>query len=138
LLTDLFHRGMADPRTRYLVRVAQQVYTLVKPDEQMDRLVATATRKGYHEIEGGYMTWAEAKRKEGVEEGLQQGREQGAQEGSLQRSRDVLIRLLERKFGLTDRERERISACGDQGALDAALDEILDAETKAQVLTHLP
>ena len=130
LLTDLFHRGMADPRTRYLVRVAQQVYTLVKPEKVVDRLVAVATHKGYHEIEGGYMTWAEAKRKEGLEEGLE--------EGSLQRSRDVLIRQTDRKFGLTVSERERISACSDQGALDAALDEILDAQSKAQVLEKLP
>ena len=49
----------------------------------------------------------------------------------------MLIRLVDRKFGLTDIERERISACEDQSALDAALDEILDAETKTQVLARL-
>ncbi len=48
------------------------------------------------------MTYAEAKRKEGLEE------------GSLKRSREVLIRLVDRKFGLTEAERERIMAYEDQ------------------------
>jgi hypothetical protein len=63
--------------------------------------------------------------------------QQMLEKGSLQRSREVLIRQLDRKFGLTGAERERISACEDQAALDAALDEILDADTKAQVLAKL-
>lgn len=46
-------------------------------------------------------------------------------------------RLIDRKFGLTGTERERIMACEDQAALDAALDEILDAPSKAQVLEKL-
>ena len=79
------------------------------------------------------MTYAEAKRKEGLEEGLRHGVERGA----LQRSRDVLIRQLDRKFGLTEAESERIMACADQASLDAALDEILDASSKAQVLEKL-
>jgi hypothetical protein len=71
------------------------------------------------------MTYAEAKREEGLED------------GSLQHSRDVLTRQMNRKFGLTDGERERIMACADQASLDAALDENLDASSKAQVLEKL-
>ncbi|TVQ26614.1 MAG: hypothetical protein EA382_05015 [Spirochaetaceae bacterium] len=62
------------------------------------------------------MTFAQVMLDEGRSEGL----EQGIEPGSLQRSREVLIRLLDRKFGLTDAERERIMACEDQSALDAA------------------
>ena len=64
--------------------------------------------------------------------------EKGVEKGSLESRRETLARLLDRKFGLTVAERERISSCDDQAALDAALDEILDAETKAQVLAKLP
>jgi hypothetical protein len=48
-----------------------------------------------------------------------------------------LARQLDRKFGLAEAERERITACEDQASLDAALDEILDASSKAQVLEKL-
>ena len=125
-LTELLHRGEADPAVRHLVRVVQQIYAQVKSSEEMDGLVAAASRLGYHEVEGGYMTFA------------QEMLEKGVEKGSLQRSQEVLIRLVNRKFGLTDAEREHISRCDDQAALDAALDEILDAQAKAQVLAKLP
>ncbi len=125
LLTELLHRGEADPAVRHLVRVVQHIYAQVKSSEEMEGLVAAASRLGYHEVEVGYMTFA------------QEMLERGVQKGSLERSREVLIRQLDRKFGLTDAERKRISACEDQAALDAALDEILDAETKGQVLAKL-
>ena len=60
------------------------------------------------------------------------------EEGSLQHSREVLIRQLDRKFGLAAAERERILSCEDQTALDAALDEIITADGKASVLSKLP
>ncbi len=88
----------------------------------MDGLVAAASRLGYYEIEGGYMTFAQ----------------EMVEKGSLQHSREVLIRLVDRKFGLTDAERKRITGCDDQAVLDAALDEFALAETKAQVLAKLP
>ena len=96
--------------------------------------MAAASRLGYYEIEGGYMTFAQ----EMLEKGRNEGLERGVEKGSLESRRETLARQLNRKFGLTDAERERISSCDDQAALDAALDEILDAETKAQVLAKLP
>ena len=133
LLTELLHRAHADPATRHLARVVEHVYFIVKRVDEAKRLMAAASRLGYHEVEGGYMTYAQELLAEGRNEGLKQGLEQG----SLQRSREVLIRQLHRKFGLSDSERERIIACEDQSALDAALDEILDAGSKAQVLARL-
>jgi len=141
LLTELLHRGEADPAIRHLARVVEQVYVNVKSSEEVERLMAAASRLGYPEVEGGYMTYAQemlAKgRNEGLEQGMEQGMEQGLEQGSLRRSREVLIRLVDRKFGLTDTERERIMVCDDQGALDSALDEFALADDKAQVLAKL-
>ena len=63
--------------------------------------------------------------------------EKGVEKGSLQRSRDVLVRLVDRKFTLTDSERDRILSCDDSAALDAALDEFALADDKASVLSKL-
>jgi predicted transposase YdaD len=132
-LTELLHRGEADPAARHLARVVQRIYVQVKSPEEMDGLVAAAARLGYPKVRGGYMTFAQQMLEKGRNEGL----ERGVEKGSLQHSREVLIRLVHRKFGLTDAERERISACEDQAALDAALDEFALADTKAQVLAKL-
>ncbi|TVQ18488.1 MAG: hypothetical protein EA382_17660 [Spirochaetaceae bacterium] len=133
MLTELLHLAHADPAARHLARVVEYIYVTVKSEDEVDALMAAASRLGYHEVEGDYMTFAQVMLEKGRNEGLEQGLEQG----SLQRSREVLIRLVDRKFGLTDAERERIVACEDQSALDAALDEILDAGSKAQVLARL-
>ncbi|TVQ18491.1 MAG: hypothetical protein EA382_17675 [Spirochaetaceae bacterium] len=97
----------------------------VKSEDEVDALMAAASRLGYHEVEGDYMTFAQAMLERGLEK------------GSLQQSREVLIRLVDRKFGLTDAERERIMACEDQSALDAALDEFAMADSKSTVLERL-
>lgn len=129
LLTELLHRGEADPAVRHLARVVEQVYVNVKSAEEVERLMAAASRLGYPEVEGGYMTYAQ--------EMLAKGRNEGLEQGSLQRSREVLIRLVDRKFGLTHAERQRIMGCEHQAALDEALDEFALAEDKAQVLARL-
>jgi predicted transposase/invertase (TIGR01784 family) len=128
-LTELLHRGEADPAVRHLARVVQRIYANVKSSDDVERLVAAASRLGYHEIEGGYMTFAQ--------EMVEKGRNEGLETGSLQRSREVLVRQLDRKFGLTEAERDRILSCGDSDALDAALDEIITADAKASVLSKL-
>jgi hypothetical protein len=61
----------------------------------------------------------------------------GREEGRVTEKQDVLIRLLTRKFGLTDAERQLIEATDDTAALDAALDELVVAETKEAVLEKL-
>jgi predicted transposase/invertase (TIGR01784 family) len=129
LLTELLHRAEHDPAARPLARLVEQVYAQVKSAEEVRQLVAAASRKGYHEVEGGYMTYAQEMRREGLQEGRQQG--------SLQHSREVLVRQMDRKFGLTDAERKRIMACEEQQAMETALDIILEAETKEQVLAML-
>ena len=58
-------------------------------------------------------------------------------EGALAERRGVLIRLIEKKFGITQEERTLIEHTDDLDRLAAALDEILFAETKQQVLDKI-
>ena len=58
-------------------------------------------------------------------------------EGTLADRREVLIRLIEKKFGLTEEERSLIGTIDDLDRLAAALDEILFADSKQQVLEEL-
>lgn len=79
------------------------------------------------------MSYADVLKREGLERGVQKGR----QEGRLQDKREVLIRLLDRKFTLTAADKKRIQSTEDPAALDAALDEIVVADTKEAVLARL-
>jgi hypothetical protein len=85
------------------------------------------------EVEEAYMTIAEKLKKEGIEEGL----EKGIEEGKIQEKQQVLIRLLSKKYSLTEQDKQHISSISDPDKLDLALDEIVVAETKEQVLKLL-
>ena len=58
-------------------------------------------------------------------------------EGELLKEQQVLIRLVNKKFGLTEEEKEAIHSCNEPEKLDSALDTILTAETKEEVLRLL-
>ena len=58
-------------------------------------------------------------------------------EGKLEDKREVLARQLDKKFNLTDEERELISKHNDPQQLDEALDAIVFAQTKEEVLELL-
>jgi flagellar biosynthesis/type III secretory pathway protein FliH len=79
------------------------------------------------------MTIAEKLRKEGMEQGI----EKGIEEGKIQEKQQVLIRQLTKKYSLTEQDRQHISSITDPDKLDRALDEIVVAETKVQVLKLL-
>ena len=89
----------------------------------------TARENRYAEVREEAMTYAE--------ELIQEGRQKGLERGELQDKQHVLIRLLTKRFSLSDPERERVEACEDRDALDAALDEIVVAESKEAVLAKL-
>lgn len=76
-------------------------------------------------------------RREGIREGIREGRVAGFNEGLLKEKRGVLTRQLDKKFGLKEEEKELISECEDMEALDAALDAILFAQSKENVLELL-
>ena len=69
--------------------------------------------------------------------GIEKGKEEGERIGRLEEKQEVLIRLLNRKFGLTADERDRIQSTKDLDKLDSALDVILSAATKEEVLEKL-
>jgi hypothetical protein len=69
--------------------------------------------------------------------GIEKGIEQGKEEGRLEEKQEVLMRQLERKYGLTSQECDRVRTTADPDKLDAALDLILSATTKEEVLAKL-
>jgi predicted transposase/invertase (TIGR01784 family) len=70
----------------------------------------------------------------GIEKGLEQGIEQGLARGELRDKHAVLKRLLDRKFGLEPEDAELIEGVTDPNRLDAALDAIIDATQREEVL----
>lgn len=58
-------------------------------------------------------------------------------QGRQQAQREVLVRQMTKKFSITDEERQFIETVDDLDRLAAALDEILVAQTKEQVLALL-
>ena len=65
------------------------------------------------------------------------GIEKGKEEGHVEEKRAVLVRQLDKKFGLTEGERELIEKTDHAAKLDASIDAILFAETKDEVLKVL-
>ncbi len=72
-----------------------------------------------------------------IEEGREQGILQGILQGKLTGEREVLTRLMAKKFRLDDADRKLISEAQDLEKLAQALDEIIVADTKEQVLSKL-
>ena len=79
-------------------------------------------------------TIAEKLRQEGVQQGMQQGIQQGMQQGELQGKRIILLKQMQRKFILTSGEESLITSVQDQATLDQALESVLFAQDKFEVL----
>jgi len=104
-----------------------------KAEEELQRFLQMAREMNYREMEEDMMTYGQRLLKEGRAEGLQEGRNEGRVEGL----QDSLKRQLKKKFGLETEESVKINQIKDSAKLEAALDEILTAETKQQVLEKL-
>ena len=83
------------------------------------------------------MTFAQEIREEGIHLGEKRGLEKGETLGKIKDKQEILKRQLRKKFGLSEEEAARIDGIEDFEALDAALDEIIDAEDKQKVLERL-
>ncbi len=63
--------------------------------------------------------------------------EQGIEKGTLRNEKDILIKQISKKFGISEDDRSFIMALDDKEKLDLALDEILFAESKDVLLDIL-
>ena len=124
-LLEVMRRAVEDPQASELAAICYQVYVQVKERSEMELLQTLARENRYAEVREDVMTYAE----ELVQEGLERG--------ELQEKQHVLIRQMAKRFSLSDAERERVESCEDRDALDAALDEIVVAESKEAVLAKL-
>ena len=64
-------------------------------------------------------------------------RKDGKIEGKIEEKQETLIRLLSKKFGITEEDTLFINNCSNPKKLDNALDEILFADNKIKVLNCL-
>ncbi|MDA3948625.1 MAG: hypothetical protein PF508_05300 [Spirochaeta sp.] len=69
--------------------------------------------------------------------GIEKGLEQGMQLGELRNKHAVLKRLFDRKFGLQAEDAALIDNTDSPERLDAALDAIIDATERGEVLRPL-
>jgi flagellar biosynthesis/type III secretory pathway protein FliH len=123
LVTMLYESGYSERDVRELFQFIDWIMKLPKAleDDFKDQV---------HEIE-------EAKKMPYMTSIERLGREEGFQQGELAQKQKMLQRLINRKFGLAEQEKELISRQFDPDLLDKALDEFVFASSKEEVLKHL-
>ena len=67
------------------------------------------------------ISWAEARRQEGLEQGLTK----------------TLLRQVDRRFSVTNADRERVRSAADPEKLQAALDEIIEPDATLESVLRL-
>ncbi len=117
-------------------------YIMHTREEQLDEFIEVAK-----EVGGENMVQSLAERlinegkekgiREGIEKGIQKGIEKGIQKGAIKGKQAALIRLLNKKFGLTKAEERRIESVEDESKIDEALELVLTASEKAEVMRAL-
>jgi len=73
---------------------------------------------------------------EGKKEGLIEGEIKGKIEGRIEGKQNSIIRQMAKKFGITEYEVKSIQSCREEKRLDLALEEILFANSKEDVLKY--
>ncbi|MFP4268934.1 MAG: hypothetical protein ACLFQW_13135, partial [Spirochaetaceae bacterium] len=101
----------------------------VKESEEYELILGELEKTGYTEEKERAMTYEEVAEKRGLVKGMEKGRIEG--------EHNTLIRQLDRKFCLSEEEKELVRSTEELEKIEAALDEILEADTKEQVLGHL-
>ena len=134
----------ADPVPLYLREFYDKCYRVLfqlKEAEEYELLLGEMDKSGYTEEKERAMTYEEVAEKRGIEKGIERGIERGIEkgkeEGRVEGEHNTLIRQLDRKFGLSEEEKELIRRTEELEKIEAALDEFVFAETKEQVLTQL-
>ena len=72
--------------------------------------------------------------KRGLEQGLEKGLKKGREEGIFEAKHSDLIRLLDLKYSLTEKEKAFVLSVKDLESLNSALDKIIVSDSKDQVL----
>lgn len=116
------------------VRRALWIYILeYLPKEERDRVVTEADRMEYT-IDGEPMySIADSLR----DEGMELGRRQGLEQGRVEESRRILLRQLEKRFGLTQVERDLVADCAEIENLEAAADLLVQPEAEKEAVLRL-
>jgi predicted transposase YdaD len=109
-----------------LLRAALHYIQQVLTDEEFHSIISLVRART---VKQEAMSAAETYEKRGEKRGETRGQVQGKQQ--------ALARLLERKFGLTEEQRRRIASESDPDKLDAALDALVFAESKDEVLMEI-
>jgi hypothetical protein len=126
--------GEKDRLTEYLQVILEYVF---QASEYVD---VHDVREALQKIPQGERlmpTIADKLREEGMQQGMQQGMRQGMQQGEIQGKRIILLKQMQRKFSLTSGEESLITSVQDQAVLDQALEAVLFAQDKMEVLRVL-
>jgi len=73
----------------------------------------------------------------GLEQGLEQGLERGIKKGELLEKQKVLIRLADKKFGISWEDKQLILSVFDSDKLDSVLDEIISTGNFQDIILML-
>jgi len=128
------HKALLNVLLEYIIQVGKDIDR--KDVEEVLRTVGSADMKE------AYMTLEEQLIAKGKDEGKLEGKLEGKVEGRLEgqtlAKQQVLLRLIEKKFGPVDIEESRkIRNCRDLDSLDQAIELVLDAESIDRVLEPL-
>jgi predicted transposase YdaD len=119
---------------RAFVRALLEYILQAGRDVEAGDLEAELEGVGSEAVREVYMTLADKL----IEKGKAEGKLEGRLEGELQEKRQVLLRLLEKKFGpLGSSQSRRITDSREREALDRALDLVLEADSVDRILSAL-
>lgn len=127
-------RASASPDMPTEVRRALWIYILeYLPEEERTRIVTEADQMEYT-IEGERMySIADSLRDEGIE----LGRREGIELGRVEESQRILLRQLEKRFGLTESERALVMNCAETDRLETAADLLVDPDPSKDSVLRL-
>ena len=68
---------------------------------------------------------------------LEEGKAKGKLEGELLKQKEVVTKLLDKKFGLKEEEKDFIRSVTDREKLDKVIEEILFSDSKDELMEYL-
>lgn len=140
LILKLLRAGFNENEVLSLLRFLDWILQL--PQKEEEKLIHDIKTNEGGDSDMTYISsWERIAQKRGMERGLEQGIEKGVEKGIekgyRQSKQNILVRLLDKKFSLTPEEESLIREIEDTTALDEAIDSILTAESKEEVLGFL-